>query len=171
MKTKVLTLFAITISALTYMSCNSKNGGEQQNVEEQEVSFTETLTSEDSTQMLKIADDCMKLLQERKYDEAIGMLYVYDDSTKVLESISSDMASSLRRRFKVFPVLKYERDYFTFMEQGANDVRYKVWFAEEEHPEINGEAVMNLMFNPVKVDGSWYLCLKDYGQKFNENKR
>lgn len=121
--------------------------------------------------MLKIADDCMKLLQERKYDEAIGMLYVYDDSTKVLESISSDMASSLRRRFKVFPVLKYERDYFTFMEQGANDVRYKVWFAEEEHPEINGEAVMNLMFNPVKVDGSWYLCLKDYGQKFNENKR
>lgn len=168
---KIFTVVAVAAFVLAYSSCTSCSTNNKKAVaDEQNVEFRETITAADTTQMLKLADDCMELLKNRKFDEAIGMLHEYDDSTKMVQNLSSENEQHLRRRFEVFPVLKYERHYFSFMEQGLNDVRYKVWFAEEENPAQNGEPVTFMMFNPVKVDGTWYLCVKDFGQKFDEKR-
>lgn len=167
---KIFTVVAVAAFVLAYSSCTSCSTDNKKAVaDEQGVEFKETITAADTTQMLKLADDCMELLKNRKFDEAIGMLYQYEDST--VQALSSEDGQRLRRRFEVFPVLKYEREYFSFMERGLNDVRYKVWFAEEENPAQNGEPITFLMFNPVKVDGTWYLCVKDFGQKFDERHR
>ena len=70
--------------------------------------------------------------------------------------------------FRIFPVVDYELVYYSFQLEGINDVKYKIIFAQEENVAENGEAATALMFNPVKVDGSWYLTVKKAGQKFDE---
>jgi hypothetical protein len=67
--------------------------------------------------------------------------------------------------------LRYERDYYSVMLEGLNDVRYKIWFAEEDNTAENGEPVTKMMFNPVKFDGQWYLCVKGHDQGFDELKQ
>ena len=168
---KSFTVIAVLLMVFAYVSCTS---GHKQpktafdNKVAEELEFSKRLTSEDTLQMLKLADDCMELLKNKDIDGAIAMLNEYDDSTEQVSPLSGDTEKRLRHTFKVFPVLKYDREYFSFMREGVNDVRYKIWFAEEPNPEKNGEPVTRLMFNPVLVDGQWYLCVKKFGQDYND---
>jgi hypothetical protein len=70
------------------------------------------------------------------------------------------MKKSLKRRFKLFPVLDYRREYYSFMLEGCNDVKYKVTFATSEQSGTGEAPTTMFMFNPVKVDGEWKLCVK-----------
>lgn len=165
---KLFTVIAVLLIVLAYSSCTSGSKSKQVNGKTAEMEFGNSLSSEDTIHLLKIADDCMELLKKRDIDAAIAMLNEYDDSTKEVKPLSSEAQKRLRHRFEVFPVLKYQRDYYSVMREGINDVRYIIWFAEEKDPAKNGEPVTRLMFNPVYVDGEWYLCIKNLGQEFNE---
>ena len=157
-------VFAVLLS-VTLASCHKEKSRYQQ-IEE----FREGLTAEDTTQMLKLSDDCMELLKAKKINDALSMLYEYNDSLKSVEPLGAGTKQQYERRFKMFPVLEYQRDYFSFQLQGLNDVKYKVKFAIEEHPEVNGEAITAFMFNPVKIDGTWYLTVKKGDQEFDRTK-
>lgn len=95
------------------------------------------------------------------------MLYEYNDSTKEVQPLTDKTRKQYERRFKVFPVLEYTMDYYSFQLEGVNDVKYRITFALEENPEQNGNAVTAMMFNPVKVDGVWYLTIKN-GTEFDK---
>lgn len=129
--------------------------------------FRNELTKEDTVQMLKLSDQCMELLKAQKTNEALSMLYEYDSEKSEILPLSNETKKRLERQFKIFPVLEYERDYFSFLLEGVNDVRYRIKFAEEENPEKNGECITRFMLNPVKVDGSWYITVKN-GSDFDE---
>lgn len=167
MKTKFFTVFAALLMVFAYSSCTSGSKSKKTGYASPEMEFRNSLTAEDTVNMLKLADDCMELLQKKDIDGAISMLNAYDDSTKEVTPLTDDVKKRLRHLFTVFPVLKYEREYFSFMLEGLNDVRYKIWFAEEKDPAKNGEPVTRLMFNPVLVDGEWYLCIKNQGQGYD----
>lgn len=145
-----------------FTSCKSDKS-QVQRVQE----FREGLTKEDTTQMLKISNDCMELLKAKKYNEVFASLYLYDEENKALVPLSDSDKKGLERKFKMFPVLDYKLEYYSFLLEGVNDVKYSIKFAEEEHPEINGEAKTAFMLNPVKVDGTWYLTVKN-GSDFDE---
>jgi hypothetical protein len=87
------------------------------------------------------------------------MIYVlYDD---VLYKKSDSYSAELQMRFRMFPVRSYERLYYSFSTEGNNDISYSYVFS----PAKDGSPAqtMKLMFNPVYVDGQWYLALKDVG--------
>jgi hypothetical protein len=90
------------------------------------------LTANDTTQMLKLCDNAMELLKGKKIDEVVASLYEYNDSTEELKPLSAEMKKRLERRFKMFPVLDYKREYYSFMLEGCNDVKYEVTFATAE---------------------------------------
>ena len=94
--------------------------------EEQIEDFRSELTTADTTAMLKLADDAMALLKQKKIDEVIASLYEYDDSTEEVKPLSPELAKRYTRKFKMFPVIEYQRQYFSFMLQGCNDVKYEV---------------------------------------------
>lgn len=151
----------IALVAVFVSSCKEKT--RMQQVQE----FRNSLSSTDTTQMLKLCSDCMELLKAQKVESALSMLYEYNDSTKEVQPLTDKTRKQYERRFKVFPVLEYTMDYYSFQLEGVNDVKYRITFALEENPEQNGNAVTAMMFNPVKVDGVWYLTIKN-GTEFDK---
>jgi len=137
-------------------ACNKKKQTREEQIEE----FRSMLTASDTTQMLQICDNAMELLKGKKIDEVIASLNEYNDSTRELLPLSDSMKKSLKRRFKLFPVLDYRREYYSFMLEGCNDVKYKVTFATSEQSGTGEAPATMFMFNPVKVDGEWKLCVK-----------
>lgn len=156
-----IAVFAI---ALVLTGCSKKEKTRFDEVQE----FRNSLSQQDTTQVLSLSDNCMKLLQEKKIDEAIAMLNEYDDSTKQVKPLSKETNERLRKTFKMFPVLEYSLSYYSMQLEGLNDVKYNITFAKEDNPEQNGQPVTAFMFNPVKVDGQWYLCVKRSDQDIDE---
>ena len=136
--------------------------------EEQIEEFRSMLTANDTTQMLQICDNAMELLKGKKIDEVIASLNEYNDSTEELTPLSDATKKSLQRRFKLYPVLDYQREYYSFMLQGCNDVKYKVTFATTEQAGTKLPPTTMFMFNPVKVGDEWKLCVKAPGKEVDE---
>ena len=163
-KTLFLSLVAFLFVAT---SCTNRQKTREEQVEE----FRSSLTTEDSTTVVRLCDDAMELLKAKKIDEVIAGLYEYDDSLKEVKPLSEQMARRLIRKFKMFPVLDYERQYFSFMLEGCNDVKYDVTFATAEQAGTEKPATTAYMFNPVKIGGEWKLCVKTAHDEFDTTKR
>lgn len=149
----------IAVTAITVMfvgSCKQK----PKSVIEQQKEFHSTLTNQDTVQMLKLADDCMELLKNKDIDGALAMLNEYDDSLGQVSPLSENTLRRYHRLFTMFPVQSYIRAEYTFMLEGVNNVKYNIIFAEEDHPDVNGVPQTSFMFNPVRIDGQWYLTVK-----------
>lgn len=132
--------------------------------------FQSGLTSEDSTTMLKMCNDCMELLKEGKVEDALNSMYEYDDSTLTATPISEELRARLRHQFEIFPVLDYRLDYFSFQLQGCNDVKYMITFAEGATEET-GAYETGFMFNPVKIEDNWFLSVKRSDQLFDKSRQ
>ena len=120
-------LIAVALLCLA-TACSNKKKTREERIEE----FRSMLTTSDTTQMLQICDNAMEQLKGKKIDEVIATLYEYNDSTEELTQLTDQMKKRLSRRFKMFPVLSYNRQYFSFMLEGCNDVKYEVVFATPE---------------------------------------
>ena len=147
----------LLVCCLALFSC-----GKKQPVSEREA-FRSTLTKEDTTQMLALCDQCMETLKAGQVDKALSMLHLYDDSTRTVLPLSEQKERELRRTFKLFPVVKYTRAYYTFTTEGLNDVKYNIEFFEKEAGDPTPNSI-GFMFNPVKVEGQWYLTVKEADQ-------
>lgn len=148
-------------------SCSNKKS---QTREEQVEEFRSMLTASDTTQMLQLCDNAMELLKGKKIDEVIASLYEYNDSTEELKPISEELKKRMKNQFRMFPVLDYERKYYSFMLEGCNDVKYEITFATAE--QTGGKpATTMFMFNPVKVDDEWKLCVKTQDKAIDEGKQ
>ena len=158
--------YAILIlsSLLIFASCKEKSRVDK--MEE----FRSELNEQDTLTMLKLCDDCMNSLKAGKIDQVIASLYEYNDTTEEVTPLTPATEKSYRKKFKIFPVLDFERVSYSFQLEGCNDVKYKVKFAESDNVEETGEFKTMYMFNPVKIDGTWYLTVKRPGQEFDSYK-
>ena len=168
MKTsKYLIIAIIGMLCLTVTGCkDKKQKSRQQQIEE----FRAELTGEDTLAMLKICDDAMAQLKSKDVDGVISKLYEYDDSTKEMSKLSKEMEKRLRKRFKMFPVLDYKREYFSFMLEGCNDVKYRITFATAEQAGTKEAPTTMFMFNPIRIDGEWRLCVKTQRDEIDNEK-
>lgn len=154
---KKLNYLFIAVALLCLVTaCSSKKKTREERVEE----FRSMLTISDTTQMLRLCDNAMELLKGKKIDEVIASLHEYNDSTEELTPLSDATVKRLQRRFKMFPVLDYKREYFSFMLKGCNDVKYKVTFATADKAGTDVAPTTMFMFNPILIDGEWKLCVK-----------
>ena len=150
-------LFVAVATLLLSTACSNKK---TQTREEQVEKFRTTLTSSDTTQMLQLCDHAMELLKGKKIDEVVASLYEYNDSTKEVKPLTEAMAKRYTRMFNMFPVFSYSRRYYSFMLEGCNDVLYDVVFAHAEQAGTEKDPTTTYMFNPVKIDDEWKLCVK-----------
>ena len=163
--------FILLLCAITLFSCTGKKKDATQQREEAIAEFRSHLTEADTTAMLKICDDAMEMLKQKKYDVVLASLYEYNDSTKEVKPLSDTTAKKYKRRFEMFPVLSYYRIYYSFQLEGCNDVKYRVTFATAEAAQTKDDPTTAYMFNPVKVDGSWKLCVKTARDEFDHSRR
>lgn len=149
----VITLFGLFLVS----SCKNKNN---QTREERIEEFRSMLTASDTVQMLQLCDNAMEQLKAKNIDQVIASLHEYNDSTGELSPLSEQMKQSLQRKFKMFPVLDYKKTYYSFMLEGCNDVQYEVTFSSADQAGTEKAPTVMYMFNPVKVDDEWKLCVK-----------
>lgn len=157
-------LFILLVAFAVLASCGPKSNYSGSNGEktqkDAEAEFVTSLTNDSQEAVLALADECMGMLQSGQVEEALDMIYVlYDD---VVYKKSDSFTSDLAMRFRMFPVRSFERLYYSFSTEGNNDISYSYVF----EPAKDGKPAqtMKLMFNPVYVDGEWYLTFKDVGQ-------
>lgn len=166
MKRINITVFLIVASVLV-VSCSKKDKTRRERVEE----FRSELTTEDTTQMLKLCDDAMESLKAKDYDKVLSSLYEYTDSTQEVKPLTEETAKRYRKMFQMFPVLDYVRKYYSFQLEGCNDVKYEVTFATAEQAGTEEPAKTGYMFNPVKADGTWKLCVKTASDEIDLSRR
>lgn len=172
MKKNLFLFISLLVVALCFSSCNScGNKKDEENRDEQVAEFRSTLNHEDTTQMLKLCDDAMEQLKHRNYSAVLSSLYEYNDSTKEVKPLSAATAKKFTTMFHMFPVLDYHRLYYSFQLEGCNDVKYKVTWATAEQAGTKEPATTAFMFNPVKVDGTWKLCVKTANEEIDQTLR
>lgn len=156
---KILFPLLLLFALFTTFSCKNNKKSE----DEMKKEFQATLTQEDTTAMLQLCDDCMELLKAGKIDDALASLNEYDDSLKSVSPLSEATTNRYKRIFSMFPVCSYVRAYYSFQLEGLNDVKYQVCFSKTD-------STMNTayMFNPIKLDGKWYLTVKRADQGIDE---
>ena len=162
MKKLNFVLIAVALLCLG-TACSNKKKSREERVDE----FRSMLTANDTTQMLQICDNAMEQLKGNKIDDVIASLYLYNDSTQELSELTDQMKKRYAQRFKRFPVKDYKRQYYSFMLEGCNDVKYEVTFATAE--QTGGQPATTMyMFNPVKVNDEWKLCVKSAADDIDE---
>lgn len=168
-RTYFISAFALLVTVLMISSCSNKkdNVSREQQIED----FRNQLTSEDTLAMLSICDDAMEQLKQKNYEQVLSNLFEYNDSTKEIKPLSENTAKRYERQFKMFPVLSYIRQYYSFMLEGCNDVKYEVTFADSEHTGTGKPATTMYMFNPVRMNGEWKLCVKTASDEFDTEKQ
>ena len=159
-------LFSLFL-AICFDACKNK----PKDREEQIAEFRSELTAEDTTTMLKICDDAMELLKQKKVDNVMSMLFEYTDSTKEVKPLQDKTIAKYKRMFQMFPVLEYKRRYYSFMLEGCNDVKYDIVFATAEQTGTGALAKTQFMFNPVKINGEWKLCVKTANEEIDNSLR
>jgi hypothetical protein len=152
--------FLIVLIALLCGATSCSNKKKENTLQGQIDEFRSILTTSDTTQMLNLCDNAMELLKNKRIDEVLASLNLYNDSTKDITPITETISKRYARKFQMFPVLEYKRLYYSFMLEGCNDVKYEVTFATAEQAGTDKPATTMFMFNPVKVNGEWKLCVK-----------
>ena len=164
---KYLLFIASSVLVLSLASC----GGKQKSREQQKQELRSELTKEDTATMLQLCDDAMANLKAKDYNKVLASLYEYTDSTQEVKPLTEETKRRYLNKFRLFPVLDYERVYYSFQLEGCNDVKYEVTFATAEQAGTAEPAKTGYMFNPVKVDGSWKLCVKTANDQIDMNMR
>lgn len=143
---------------LVAVSCdNAPRKSGQKTYQEAEQEFRASLTAVDTTTVLAMTDSIMALVDEGRYAEAVKDIKVLDGNA--LYEPSERYLEELERRFEMFKPIRIIRDYYSFSTAGVNDVKYRICFREES--EGHPASFIAVTFNPVKIDGKWYLAFKD----------
>lgn len=159
--------FMMPLAALTLLMVAGCSQKKEKVNEWESTEFQLSMTAEDSTAIVQLGDECMAALKEGKMDAALDMLCLYDDSLKTVQPLTDETRAAYQRRFAMFPVRDYKLSYFSFREEGLNDLKYDVFFGAAEA----GSPKTSFMFNPVKVDGQWHLSVKTAMQDMDETMR
>ena len=115
-------------------------------------------TAEDSTAILNLTTKYLDLLKGEQFDEALQMLYAYNDEDGTVQPIDEERRNSLRSSYENFPVLDYEIDTVLLYSETDTEVRFKYQFFER--PE--GSPIPNVMHGnvcPHRIEGKWYLTV------------
>lgn len=130
-----------------------------------EKEFVGSLTKTDSITVLEMSQKCMDSLKEGNIEAALGMLYVVKDGEAV--RLTNENAENLKKHFSTFPVVDYHLENFSFFP--LRDVMILNIRLNLQKKDVDGNApTMAFMFNPVKIDGIWYLCIKHRNQSSKE---
>ena len=135
------------ICVLVAVSCFLFSCGEKKKQLTPKEEFLMGLTAEDTVQVLTISRSCMDTLKAGNIDEALKMLFILRDGKAI--PLPAEKEQQLRKKFK----------YFSSTDN--NDVKFQIEFFKHTSSDDHTPNTIGFMFNPVKIDGVWYLAVKE----------
>ncbi len=161
---KLIAVVSVAIMAVSTVACGGKKDQETTTDEnivtlaEAEQVFASSLSSNDTTELMAISSAFMDSLKNGSIDAAVAMLYEPDPNGGV-RPVNEKTAEQLRARYTTYPVKSWRMDHMDLSIPSINDLKFIYQLSDE--PGMPGMAIM---FNPTKVDGKWYLMLKQENQ-------
>ena len=150
----------ILIGLVLICSCGSRVSSTiEKTQKDAELNFTSTLTVDDTTAVKNLTETFLSLVMEDKVEDAVSMINVL--SYGVVYKPSDDYFDELVDRFRGMHISSYSLEKVYFTTEGNNDVCYSTvshMYGSDQPMNIK------ITFNPIKVDGKWYLALKDGNQ-------
>lgn len=146
-------LFFALSALLAAVSCN--NSPKVVTYQDAERQFIASLTAEDTLMAQVLCQDYMECLVSGNVSEAVDMLNVLENS--VLYKMGSPSTDLLVRRYTADPVTSWGFESFSLSTPGNNKVVCKYATGGDRHADSG----LKIVFNPVKVEGKWYLTLKE----------
>ena len=155
--TKTLTVLTVTtLFALPLLSCGTHCGRiTAQN--EGEV-YLSSLTKADTASLLSIADSCMTLLTNGEYEKALGGVGYVDGET--IEAMTPEMIARTAMSFKNLGVHGFERSSIELVLPDQNTISYRLKIGGPSASSGTATPTTGLAFNAYRIDGHWYLSLK-----------
>lgn len=118
--------------------------------------FVSGLSSQDTVLVTKLCEEFLSAIQNNDKDKAFSILRNVEDG-KVNPPTSEQMAK-LSTQFTIFPVLKYHLKDFKIGDATDNICSYSIVFNIDEQGK---ESAINFGFCPIKVDGQWYITVRN----------
>lgn len=147
--------FFIVASILLALLSACKSSPKPYLYKDAERDFIASLTLNDTLNFLALGQNFMESLLGGDVDDAMESLCVVYQN--VLYKVSDRSLNKLKARFRRFPVTEYELVDYSFSTAGINDLVYRY----SSFGPLGESPAMKLTLNPVKVEGRWYLTLKD----------
>lgn len=135
--------------------CTIKNKQGEKTSSSPEKEFIEGLTQKDTADFIGLTKLCLDTIKAGKIDDALNFIYYVRNDT--LMPLTLEMKERLKNHFNIFPVKDYQLVSFDINGFYTNTVKYSICFREEK----NAPHLIKFVFNPIWVDGSWYLTLKN----------
>lgn len=155
---KVFYLFIISVLGISILSSCSKEEKPQPSAHD---NFVASLSSADTTEVLDLCQQFFAKLAAGDKESAIGMLSMSDEQGAILP-LSEEKRNSLNKQFTLFPVLDNHLVDYKFGDAADNLMRFKVVFAKDEQGK---EESINFGLNPIRMDGKWYLTVRNASAK------
>lgn len=118
------------------------------------VTFTKTLSRNDTLDVLRLSGLCMSTLKEN-IDSALNFVYFIQGDTLLLP-LSENKREFLKTILCKYPIRSFDLLYLQFNSQYDNSLKYRIYYSTSDIPNY-----MNITFNPIKIDDAWFLTLKD----------
>lgn len=159
MKTKIITVSScIVICIGMAISCSNNRTLKNTQLElTTSEKFINTLTHEDTLQVIALTNMCMDTLKAGKINQALKLIYYVKDT--LLLPLPLDKEQRLYNKFKRFPILNYKLDSYSFETPKNNTVKYQIEFTHKTNN--NTPNTINFNFCPIKIDSAWYLSVKN----------
>ena len=153
-------IFFVTFASLLALSsCTGEKPKASQVVQESSVGQPRyEVSAEDSAEVVKMTREFLDNLKDERYDEAVGMLRVFDGDT--LSFLSGGRAATQKAIFKRFHGIRYQLTSLRFLTETDNLITYTVTLFDNAPGEKHTNTVRGAL-NPIRIGGDWYLTLVD----------
>ena len=151
-----MALAVTTLAALALSSCGARGG--RTTAQDEGKEYLSSLTKADTTSLLSMADSCMTLLVNGEYEKALaGVGYVDGD---MIEAMAPEMIARTAMSFKSLGVHGFERSGFELNLSDKNTLSYRLKIGPSASSGTAVTPTTGFAFNAYRIDGRWYLTLK-----------
>lgn len=152
-----------SISLLILASCLGKKNqseipGTENNSYDPRYATEMSRTSKDSTTIRNLTIQYLDLLKGGQYDEALKMLYAYNEEDCTVQPIDKGHCKMLMSSYESFPVLDFKIDTLLMYSETDTEVRYSYQFFEKPADSPLPNTISGSVC-PLRVNGEWYLTI------------
>ena len=144
-------IISIVLCIFALVSCNTNKNKLPKMQYQAEAEFNASLKQSDKDKLMQLTESFMSLVKSGDVEKGVSLIYVLDGN--VVYQKSPEYTDLLVKRFSPFVSCDYDFVSVAYSTPGNNDVVYNV--------AIPGGISLRITFNPVFVNGDWYLTMKD----------
>lgn len=115
-----------------------------------------TYCDKDTLEVVELTNKYLKLLKEKDFDQAMQMLrHIEGDD---VSELTENEKKELERQYKLFPVLSYQIEDYTFTDIHHNEITYSIEFFRKRTDD-NMPNTMRFTLQPKRINAVWYLTV------------